>query len=796
MSSRRRTSEVNLPPVVPWSAREQSYKRTVKNLFKKQFLLKLRSFASIVEFFIALVIYLALFPIWKLSRTEYPGEPSPSATVVIPNLFLGIFANTTEPPNIIMLPDRPIVRNVIGTAFNTIFTALNLNIPINYVENTDSMRNIIQGSDRNGLGIHWVNADSSNASTSPDFILYRQSLGPSIDNDVISILNRAVANYSLSIADPSMEADINMHLKTAFTFQKFAKPPLVTEFDLTIALAFFVILPIILSTMPDFQTVLDEKDNKVAALSFSMGCSETAYWSVIFLTPFILSLFPYLGLSIMLCYGFGLVGTSFSLMYLASILFIISHIFFQMWLMSMMKNGSTGRAMTVVFIVFAIFFSYLHSFLTLNEANSSETLKHVFSIVPLSAYQLMIMSMYAQKLKSLPTSTWSNFFEDKPYPTWMAIMWLSIDSILYFLLFLVFNATMSRKYGTNLIKWSEVFSLSAWKRVFGGELESSSQLGPNSRTFIEVEGLTKIYDDGDKEVQALKSVNFNIKRGEVIVMIGPNGAGKSTLMNILAGVVPPTSGTVKILGGQSSTRFTELQKYLGVTFQDNVIIPLLSIREHFYLFGAFRGVPEHELEEAITFFANTLQLDGMLDNRAGDLSGGQKRKLCLAMSLLGNPPLVILDEPTAGVDVQARQLIWKTISSLKNTTSIITSHALEEAEAVSSRLFIASGGKLPFLGTSTEFRNQYKCGYLLRIERPDGQVGPVLDLAKQYVPESHVTEDRTDTIAMPVDDNIPKFLRELSTRKEEFGINSYAFSVEQLEDMLIKLIQTEDAANV
>jgi ABC-type multidrug transport system ATPase subunit len=276
-------------------------------------------------------------------------------------------------------------------------------------------------------------------------------------------------------------------------------------------------------------------------------------------------------------------------------------------------------------------------------------------------------------------------------------------------------------------------------------------------------------------------------------VIGPNGAGKSTLINIIAGAIEPTEGQMKLISGEATNRFKEIQRYLGIVFQENVIINLLSVREHMYLFGAFRGIPLDVLEESMDFFAHTLQLTHMMDNRAGDLSGGQKRKLCISLSLLGNPPIVIMDEPTAGVDVQARQLIWKTIAGLEETTSLITSHALEEAEAVSSRLFIVSKGKVPFCGTSTELRNKFKCGYLLRIVREDGTAGQVLELAQSFVSSAHLVEDRKDTIAMPVDDAVPQFLTELSEKMQEYQVISYSFAVEQLEDMLLKLIQSDEA---
>jgi ABC-type multidrug transport system ATPase subunit len=247
------------------------------------------------------------------------------------------------------------------------------------------------------------------------------------------------------------------------------------------------------------------------------------------------------------------------------------------------------------------------------------------------------------------------------------------------------------------------------------------------------------------------------------------------------------------MGQEPTRRFKIIQKFLGVCFQENVLIPLLTIREHILLFGAFRGVAESELESAIDFFADALQLREVLASRSRDLSGGQRRKLCIALSLLGNPPIVIMDEPTAGVDVQARQVIWKTIASLKDTTTIVTSHALEEAEAVSSRLFIVAGGKLPFSGTSTELREQFKCGYLLRVDVEGGDLSKVTLLVKNFVPEAHTVEDREDVIVFPVSPGIPELLRELEARKEDLHIRSWSLCVEQLEDMLLKLIMTEEA---
>jgi ABC-type multidrug transport system ATPase subunit len=196
-------------------------------------------------------------------------------------------------------------------------------------------------------------------------------------------------------------------------------------------------------------------------------------------------------------------------------------------------------------------------------------------------------------------------------------------------------------------------------------------------------------------------------------LIGPNGAGKLTFSKSLAGVVEISKGSVSIIQGKSALIFKALIPYLGVCFQENVIVNLLSIREHLHYLLHSEEFQMMTLKKQLIIFAHQLQLTEMLYNRAGDLSVGQKRKLFIAISLLGNPPLVIMSEPTAGVDVQARKLIWKMNSSLENTMIIVSFHSLEEA--ANDSFFIISAGEIPFCGTSTESREQNKCGYVIRI---------------------------------------------------------------------------------
>ena len=771
-------------PAGQWSERKPSYIRSFNALIKKTLLSKVRHWAAIVEFLGAMLIFNLVWPVHKYARMTMPGEMNPPVNeCLINDSDIDIFFGSLSNPSIVIMPDSDKTRQLTSPLLD-LLKNMSLSVQTSYVNSVDEIYDFIYARDTNGLGIYWKNSEAEDCWTNPEIQIFHQSFATTPTAGMFRLFRALASNQSKSFYLPTMK----------IYSQMYATPKRTTIFDVRLLVGFFGLMPVMFSTMDDIQTVLDEKDNKVAALTFLMGCPESAYWLVNMATSFILSLPPHIFMAAMWCYVYMLKGTSISVFIVVSLLFIPGHILFQLFITTFMKHSSNGRALMVTTCVFIYFFSFLHMYVTLDPNNSSDLLKQLIQIIPFSSYQLVLQTMYTQCRESLTPISWSTMNVNSTFDVWWAIAWLTADIFIYGFLFILFNATNSREFGTPAIPWSQVFSLKAWKRLFGKSKIADAQLiNSDCDAAIEVKDLSKTYH-GFQEVHALSDVNFRIAPGEVIVVIGPNGAGKSTLMNTLSGTILPSSGTLRLFDGEETKQFREIQDILGICFQENVLLEKLSVREHFILFGAFRGVSEEDLESSIEFFANTLQLNHMLDNRAGDLSGGQKRKLCIGLTLLGNPPIVIMDEPTAGVDVQARQLIWKTISSLKHTTTIVTSHALEEAEAVSSRLFIVASGKLMFQGTSTELRKEYKCGYLLRIDNSTPEIMEnVCKLAKRYVPDARIPEDRPDVVAMSVSHAVPAFLNELKARRDELHVGKFSFSVEQLEDMLMKLIQTGES---
>ncbi|EAY01224.1 ABC transporter family protein [Trichomonas vaginalis G3] len=552
---------------------------------------------------------------------------------------------------------------------------------------------------------------------------------------------------------------------------KMHRPKVTNQLQIDVVVALFSAIPIVIASLPDLSLVLNDKESHMMTFLYIMGATETSYWLVNNISTFCMCFVPYLVIDILFSTWLCMAGTDFSLLFVLSMLFILSYIQFQNFFSTFFNKASGARILTVIFLISCIFFSYMNSVYTLT---GPKVTKHLFSLIPFVSYQLSIAVMYEEVRLNRPPIGWKDIKEEKyRYPIYYSFIWLPIDFVLWGLLFLFFNAVNDREFGNQPLKLKNLFKK---KQTNLHDLEGDK--------IIVAEDVMKRYPKSDKN--AIDVVSFGVSRGEIIVMIGPNGAGKSSILNVLSGSIPLTNGKIYL----EDSSYGKTNKNLGIVFQDNVIYKHLSIREHLEIFGRIRGLDEQVLQESIDFFCDNLQLKEMLPNRAGDLSGGQKRKLCIAMSLLGNPPIIMMDEPTAGVDVQARQLIWKSISNLKNSTCIITTHALEEAEAVSSRIFVVSKGKIPFIGTSTELRSKFKCGYNISFVCEKSRMDDIFEEIKKFAPDAVMNEEKENSVMVPVTSKISDLLIYLDDNDEKLGIERYTFTIEQLEDTLLRIIES------
>jgi ABC-2 type transport system ATP-binding protein len=210
---------------------------------------------------------------------------------------------------------------------------------------------------------------------------------------------------------------------------------------------------------------------------------------------------------------------------------------------------------------------------------------------------------------------------------------------------------------------------------------------------IQCRDLRKTYDD---KVEAVRGVNLEIQAGECFGLLGPNGAGKTTTIEILEGLLEPTSGQVTILGHNWQSHSRELREWLGISLQETRLSEKLTVRETLALFASFYREPRSPqlvLEE--------LQLGEKADTWVGKLSGGQRQRLAVATALVGNPKILFMDEPTTGLDPQSRRQLWDIVRAFQKNggTVLLTTHYMDEAERLCDRLAIVDHGEVIAEGT-------------------------------------------------------------------------------------------------
>lgn len=221
---------------------------------------------------------------------------------------------------------------------------------------------------------------------------------------------------------------------------------------------------------------------------------------------------------------------------------------------------------------------------------------------------------------------------------------------------------------------------------------------------IRISGLHKQFAD----LHALKGVDLTIRQGEFFGLLGPNGAGKSTLINILAGLIKPSSGTVSVMGHDVRTQYQAARRLLGIVPQELVFDPFFNVREMLrFQAGYFGKGPENDpwIDEIL----EGLGLTDKAHTNMRKLSGGMKRRALIAQALAHKPPVIVLDEPTAGVDIELRQLMWAFIQRLnaQGHTIILTTHYLEEAEALCSRIAMMKQGEIVALDSTANLLQQF-----------------------------------------------------------------------------------------
>jgi lipooligosaccharide transport system ATP-binding protein len=247
---------------------------------------------------------------------------------------------------------------------------------------------------------------------------------------------------------------------------------------------------------------------------------------------------------------------------------------------------------------------------------------------------------------------------------------------------------------------------------------SQAEPAAAAEVLVQASGLTKRFGD----FIAVDGIDFSIPRGEAFGFLGPNGAGKSSTMRMVGCVSPPTSGELTILGMDPVRNGPAIRARLGVVPQENTLDIELTVRENLIVYGRYFGLPRAVIRERSDMLLNFVQLSDRAGDTVDPLSGGMKRRLVIARSLINEPDILLLDEPTTGLDPQARHIVWDRLFRLKQrgVTLILTTHYMDEAEQLCDRLVVMDAGRIVAEGSPRALIGQYSTPEVLEVRFDPG----------------------------------------------------------------------------
>jgi ABC-2 type transport system ATP-binding protein len=303
---------------------------------------------------------------------------------------------------------------------------------------------------------------------------------------------------------------------------------------------------------------------------------------------------------------------------------------------------------------------------------------------------------------------------------------------------------------------------------------------------VEIVNVTKRFGD----FTAVNNISLNIKRGEIFGLLGPNGAGKTTTINMILTLLVPTSGKIFIEGLENTKNHEKVKGMLGLMTQETVVEPELTARENLELFAKLYHIPTGKIDDKVNGALDEAELMEFADKKAGTFSGGMQRRLELVKSMIQDPKIIVLDEPTTGLDIQNRTKMWANIKRLSKTgiTIIMTTQYLEEADVLCDRIAIIDHGKIRALGTASELKRLVSEGRILEIivePRYADQAAHILKA--EFKLDAKVNSDKVTAIVKEATamKDLSKIADEMHERR--IPMLSIGMHLPTLDDVFIKL---------
>lgn len=576
-----------------------------------------------------------------------------------------------------------------------------------------------------------------------------------------------------------------------------------------------------------------EKEQKIKEGLYMMGLKEEIFhlsWFIAYALQFAISsgiitactmtnLFKYSDKSVVFMYffSFGLSAIMLS--------FFISTFF--------------TRAKTAVAVGTLSFLGAYFPYYTVNDQAVPMILKVLASLLSPTAFALGSIN-FADYERAQVGLRWSNIWRASSGVNFVVcLLMMLLDALLYFVIGLYLDKVLPRENGLRY-PWNFIFKRRFWEKKSIVEHHASSlnvtvndKISKKKASFsgkdtfepaveaisldmkrqeldgrcIQIRNLHKVYATKKGKCCAVNTLKLTLYENQILALLGHNGAGKSTTISMLVGLLPPTSGDAMVFGKNIITDMDEIRKGLGVCPQNDILFPELTVREHLEIFAVLKGVREELLERVVTDMIDEVGLADKTNTTVKALSGGMKRKLSLGIALIGDSKVIILDEPTSGMDPYSMRLTWQLIKKIKKGRIILlTTHSMDEADELGDRIAIMANGSLRCCGSSLFLKHQYGVGYTLTLVKSAPTASVASDIVYRHIPSatcvSEVGTEISFKLPLASSSSFESMFREIEscmrrsvgnseTRgcedKDYLGIESYGISVTTLEEVFLRV---------
>uniref|UniRef100_A0A3Q3IRY8 ABC transporter domain-containing protein n=1 Tax=Monopterus albus TaxID=43700 RepID=A0A3Q3IRY8_MONAL len=560
------------------------------------------------------------------------------------------------------------------------------------------------------------------------------------------------------------------------------------------------------------RAVVQEKERKLKEYMRMMGLSNWLHWSAWFLMFFLFLSISVFFVTLLLCIqvspnGAVLTYSDPTLVFVFLLVFTVATINFSFMISAFFSRANVA-APVGGFIYFLSYLPYLFLWPRYDLLSHAQKVSACLISNVAMAMGAQLIGMFEGKGTGIQ---WHNLFDsvtvDDDFSLAQVLFLLLFDSVLYGLVAWYMEAVFPGEYGVPLPSYFFVLP-SYWcssprmalvnekeeeedaEKALKGEFIEEEPAGLVSG--IKIKHLAKEFKVGNKTRKAVRDLTLNMFEGQITVLLGHNGAGKTTTLSMLTGLFPPTSGRAYINGYDICQDMALIRRSLGLCPQHDVLFDNLTVREHLLFYAQLKGYSKEKIPDEVDRIIRILNLEDKRCARSKTLSGGMRRKLSIGIALIGDSKVVMLDEPTSGMDPAARRATWDLLQGEKrDRTILLTTHFMDEADLLGDRIAIMAGGELQCCGSPLFLKNKYGAGYHMVIVKDAlCNVSEITRLVHMYVPnatmESSAGAELSYILPKESTSRFELLFAELEMNREELGIASYGASVTTMEEVFLR----------